>query len=78
MKNNYSDEDWLDELEITTILDTRVPQLGRERNYGVPQSIVEAVAVLYRHRNSCSDDEVYVIDASILRLYDPWIRKRSL
>ena len=60
-----------------TLLDTRVPQPGREESdYGVPSYIVAAAATLYRARNTASSPEVHVIDAAIMRLYLPGLRPR--
>lgn len=58
----------------TTLYDMRVPQPGREAEYGVPQPLIDAAAVLYRHRNTVQDDVVGAIDAAIMRLYQPFIR----
>ena len=62
--------------EPTALLDCRVPQPGREaEDYGVPQFIVEACAVLYRHRNVLPDVCIETIDEAILRLLRPWFRE---
>ena len=60
---------------VRSILDARVPQVGQEHDYGVPDYVVAAVAGLTLARNECSDADVDVIDAAILRLYAPWTRK---
>jgi len=59
---------------VRTILDLRVPQPGREADYGVPECIIPAVDQLYIDRNTCSDADVEIIDNAILRLLEPWIR----
>jgi hypothetical protein len=61
-------------MDITTILDLRVPQPGREEEYGVPTVLLPILAAAYRSRNTCSDDDVPILDAAILRLLRPWIR----
>jgi hypothetical protein len=63
-------------LEPPKLLNTRVPQPNRETaDYGVPAFIVDAAAVLYRHRNACPEEEIEIVDQAIVRLYQPWIRK---
>ena len=59
--------------ELTSILDIRAPRPGRYADYGVPASIAEATDVLLRYRNWCSDQEVDIIDAAIVRPLAPWI-----
>ena len=56
-----------------SLLDVRVPQPGREEEYGVPGYVVTAVRVLYAVRSTYDDEHVPTIDAAILRLLAPWI-----
>lgn len=61
--------------DITTVLDMRVPQPGREvEDYGVPAVLLPAVDALRQQRNTCSDPDVAVLDAALLRLLHPWVR----
>ena len=62
---------------ITSVLDTRVPQPGRESEYGVPVYLAEAVEVLYQYRRVAPDADVAIIDETILRIYGPYIRNRN-
>lgn len=62
-------------MQPETLLDVRVPQPGREGEYGVPSVIVEAAAHLYRQRSQGPANLIPTIDAAILRLYSPWISK---
>jgi hypothetical protein len=61
-------------LAPATILDARVPQPGRYKDYGVPAYIAAACDVLYRARNTVSDEDVNQIDPALFRLLQPWIR----
>lgn len=56
------------------IYDVRVPRPGRYDEYGVPREIAESADCLLRHRNTCTDPMVFVIDAALLRLLAPWVR----
>jgi hypothetical protein len=58
-----------------TVHDHRVPQRGWEREYGVPAYLIGAADVLYYHRKRAANRDVAAIDAAILRLYGPWIRR---
>jgi hypothetical protein len=62
----------------TTLIDRRVPQRGWEHEYGVPSYLIGAADVLYHHRKRVAHPDVAVIDAAILRLYGPWIRRASM
>lgn len=64
-----------DTLVPTTLLDRRVPQRGWEQEYGVPSYLIGAADVLYFHRRRVANPDVAVIDAAILRLYGPWMRR---
>ena len=64
-----------DTVAPTSLLDRRVPQRGWEREYGVPYCLIGAADVLYYHRKRVASAEVAEIDAAILRLYGPWIRR---
>ncbi len=60
------------------LFDRRVPQRGWEREYGVPAYLIGAADVLYHHRKSVANTDAAVIDAAILRLFGPWIRRCAL
>jgi hypothetical protein len=57
------------------LLDRRHPRRGWEQKYGVPSYLSEAADVLYRHRRRAADPDLDVIDAAILRLFWPWMRR---
>ncbi len=61
----------------TSLLDRRVSQRDWEREYGVPYCLIGAADVLYYHRKRVASAEVAEIDAAILRLYGPWIRRHA-
>lgn len=62
--------------EITTIMDMRVPQPGREVDeYGVHAVLLPALQAIRQSRNTCSDQDVDVLDAALLRLLAPWIEQ---
>ena len=61
----------------TTLLDRRVPQRGWEQEYGVPSYLIGAADVLYHHRKRVASPDIGVIDAAIIRLYGPWMRRPS-
>lgn len=55
--------------------DRRFPRRGWEQDYGVPHYLVGAADVLYYHRRQIAEPDMAVIDAALLRLYQPWIRQ---
>jgi len=59
------------------LLDRRVPQRGWEQEYGVPTYLIGAADVLYHHRKWVANTDAAVIDAAILRLFGPWIRRHA-
>lgn len=61
----------------TTLLDRRVPQRGWEQEYGVPSYLIGAADILFYHRKRVANPDVAVIDAAILRLYGPWIKRHA-
>jgi hypothetical protein len=63
-------------MKPTTLLDARVPQPGREAEYGVPAVLLPVLRAAYDARSECSDADVEVLDQAILRLLRPWIRRR--
>lgn len=66
--NQTSDQPW-------TLMDVRVPQPGREAEYGVPHWATVCAGLLYSLRNEVPDQFVAPLDQIILALYRPWIRK---
>ncbi len=61
----------------SSILDVRVPQPGREADYGVPLWAAACAGSIYSLRNEVPDDFVARLDEILLALYRPWIRKRE-
>ncbi len=59
------------------LLDRRRPQRGWEQAYGVPYALSEAADVLYFERQGAVNSDLDAIDAAILRLFWPWLRRAT-
>jgi len=58
-----------------SILDTRFPQPGRYKDYGVPDAVADQADALFRERNVCQNERVKEIDAELRWLLGDYIRE---
>jgi len=58
-----------------SILDTRFPQPGRFKDYGVSDAVADQADALFRERNVCQNERVKEIDAELRWLLGDYIRE---